>query len=179
MKKLCIGALAMILSGCADSVSVYKAESPKFDFITYFTGPVTAWGVIYDWKGTVTKRFSIDMNGSMQTKDGEQVFHLAETFHYTDGEKLERYWDVKRDLDDENKLYGYAPEVPTKAIGHQSGNAIHFTYPFMLEYAEGKSVKVNMDDWMYLVDEDTLVNKNVIRKFGIKVAEIQIFFKKK
>ena len=169
----------MFLTACSGvNVDHYQQNTPKFDFIDYFTGNVQAWGVIYDWKGAVTKRFSIDMNGAMQQKEGKDIFHLAEKFTYSDGETLERYWDVARDPEDANVLYGYAPEVPTKAVGKQSGNSIQFKYPFLLEYKEGSTIKVSMDDWMYLVDTQTLVNKNTVRKFGLKVAELQIFFRK-
>ena len=36
-----------------------------------------------------------------------------------------------------------------------------------------------MDDWMYLVDEDTLLNRTVLSKFGFRAAEISIAFRRR
>jgi hypothetical protein len=36
-----------------------------------------------------------------------------------------------------------------------------------------------MDDWMWLIDDKTLSNQTVMTKFGIKFAEINIFFRKR
>ena len=35
-----------------------------------------------------------------------------------------------------------------------------------------------LDDWMYLVDAGTLLNRSTITKFGIRFAEITIAFRK-
>ena len=38
---------------------------------------------------------------------------------------------------------------------------------------------MNMDDWMWLIDEKTLANRTTVSKFGIEFAEISIFFRKR
>ena len=38
---------------------------------------------------------------------------------------------------------------------------------------------VDVDDWMYLVDEDTLLNRSSINKLGIRFGEITIAFRKR
>jgi hypothetical protein len=44
---------------------------------------------------------------------------------------------------------------------------------------DGTTYHVDMDDWMYLVDDRTLGNRTVLTKFGLKMAEITIFFRKR
>jgi hypothetical protein len=39
--------------------------------------------------------------------------------------------------------------------------------------------KVTLDDWMYLLDDNILVNKSTIKKFGITFGKLTIFFQKK
>jgi len=39
-------------------------------------------------------------------------------------------------------------------------------------------VKLDMDDWMWLIDERTLVNKTRFSKFGIGFGEVTLFFRK-
>ena len=41
-----------------------------------------------------------------------------------------------------------------------------------------KKYKVQLDDWMYLIDKKTLINKSEIKKFGITFAKLTIFFHK-
>jgi hypothetical protein len=36
-----------------------------------------------------------------------------------------------------------------------------------------------MDDWMYLVEENIILNRTSMRKFGFKVGEIVLVMKKK
>jgi hypothetical protein len=36
-----------------------------------------------------------------------------------------------------------------------------------------------MDDWMWQIDERTLANRTRMSKFGVDVAEISIFFRKR
>jgi hypothetical protein len=33
-----------------------------------------------------------------------------------------------------------------------------------------------MDDWLYRIDETTVINRNAMRKFGLKVGELVIGF---
>ena len=40
-------------------------------------------------------------------------------------------------------------------------------------------MNLNMDDWMYLVDDDTIINRTSMNKFGLEVGEIVLIMKKK
>ena len=35
-----------------------------------------------------------------------------------------------------------------------------------------------MDDWMYLMDEDTLINRTLMSKFGVEVGQVTLFFRR-
>jgi len=43
---------------------------------------------------------------------------------------------------------------------------------------DGKTYAVQFDDWMYQMDDTTMLNKSVMRKFGFKLGEIVISFRK-
>jgi len=43
----------------------------------------------------------------------------------------------------------------------------------------GKTYHVQFDDWMYLHDQQTMVNRASMSKFGFKLGEVTLFFKKK
>jgi hypothetical protein len=36
-----------------------------------------------------------------------------------------------------------------------------------------------MDDWMYLIDENTMVNRAKMSKFGFEVGEVTLFFRRR
>jgi hypothetical protein len=38
---------------------------------------------------------------------------------------------------------------------------------------------MKMDDWMFLMDENTLVNRTQMSKFGIDLGEVTLFFKRR
>ena len=37
---------------------------------------------------------------------------------------------------------------------------------------------LSMDDWMYLMDEDTLINRTSMSKFGVEVGQVTLFFRR-
>ncbi|CAN5246457.1 hypothetical protein BH10PSE18_BH10PSE18_26540 [soil metagenome] len=63
------------------------------------------------------------------------------------------------------------------AQGEQRGNAFHWTYT--LKQPVGDSVyEVQMDDWMYLVDGKVMLNRAVMRKFGVRVGDVTLSFQR-
>ncbi|MFN7673445.1 MAG: DUF3833 family protein, partial [Betaproteobacteria bacterium] len=86
-----------------------------------------------------------------------------------------RIWKIRKDGD---RYIGTAGDVVGEATGVASGNALQWNYVLRLPPEQG-SYEVNMDDWMWLIDDKTLANQTVMTKFGIKFAEINIFFRKR
>ena len=43
---------------------------------------------------------------------------------------------------------------------------------------EGDVVRVSFDDWMYLLDEDRLINRAEISKFGIHLGEVILYIER-
>ena len=39
--------------------------------------------------------------------------------------------------------------------------------------------QMNMDDWMWMIDDKTLANRTTMSKLGVTFAEITIFFRKR
>ena len=63
------------------------------------------------------------------------------------------------------------------ATGKHKGFAFRFSYNLLLPL-DGDIYKVSMDDWMYQLDKYRVMNNTSINKFGIKVAEVTLFFDK-
>jgi hypothetical protein len=64
------------------------------------------------------------------------------------------------------------------AIGKVAGNALHWKYTLQLP-VDGKVYDVKFDDWMWLMDENTMMNRSTMSKFGFDLGEVSLFFKKR
>ena len=100
---------------------------------------------------------------------------LEEDFTFNDGETQRRVWTFRR-IDD-GRYTGTADDVVGEATGEIYGNALRWQYVLEIE-VDGRSWNINFDDWMYLLDEQTLFNRTVMKKFGLRVGEVTLFFLK-
>lgn len=64
-----------------------------------------------------------------------------------------------------------------EAQGQLAGNAFRWQYRLSLP-VDGRVWEVNFDDWMYLMDQDTLINRASMRKFGIEWGQVTLFFRR-
>lgn len=170
-----------LLAACATSPQTYQAETPKMDFISYFSGTTHGYGAIYGFTGKVTDRFYVAMQGTAGTNpQGQRTLHLAETFTYSSGKSQNRYWDVTESAP--GQITATAPDVPGGATGVQSGNAVQFKYKIEIPRDNGKTITLGSSDWMWMMPaagpDSVILNRNQLSKFGIPVAELVITFTK-
>jgi hypothetical protein len=163
---------ALLLQGCAGpKVADYTGQQPALDLRTYFNGPLTAHGVFTDRSGAVVKRFIVKMKCTWQGDNGV----LEEDFSYSDGTTQRRVWRLSRQAD--GRYTGQADDVVGQASGEVAGNAFQWRYTLALP-VDGRVWDVQLDDWMYLMDADTLLNKATMSKWGIRLGEVTLSFKK-
>lgn len=168
---LLMGAALFVLTGCAaPNVSSYADTKPKLDIREYFNGKLKAYGTIQDFTGEVVSRFTADITGSWEGNVGT----LDEQFVFDDGKTEERIWTLSV-ADDGVHFTGTAHDVIGEAKGEQHGHALNMTYT-LRRTINGRELDFSMDDWMYRIDEDTLINKTSMKKFGITVATLTIGF---
>lgn len=160
------------IGGCMSiEPEIYAGTEPELRLEEYLDGQVAAWGIVQDRKGKVLRRFEVDMVGEWDGDSGT----LHETFRHTDGEESLRIWRIKKESD--TRYTGTADDVVGAATGIRAGNALHWRYVLALE-VQGRTWNISFDDWMYLLDDRTLVNKATMRKFGFRVGEVTLFFRK-
>ncbi|KGM42072.1 lipoprotein [Aquabacterium sp. NJ1] len=165
--------LACSLAGCAGGPvpADYAKEQPRLDLREYFNGPLTAHGIFTDRSGRVVKRFTVQMVGRWQGGNGV----LEEDFNYSDGSKQRRVWRLT-DLG-QGRWRGQADDVVGDAVGEVAGNALNWHYTLRLP-VDGKTYEVQFNDWMYLMDGRTMLNKAVMSKFGFTLGEVTLSFSK-
>ncbi len=175
MKRLTKGIYLMtflaMFSGCQHRIAAYAKETPSMSIKEFFTGDIKAWGIVQNWKGRVTRRFTVQMKGSWQGDVGT----LQEEFLYNDGQKQSRTWTITKLPD--GQYEGRAADIIDKATGETTGNAARWNYVMDLPVGD-TTYHVRFDDWMWQLDEKTLMNRSYIKKFGLTVAELTIFMQK-
>jgi hypothetical protein len=175
MKKISlIINLLIIMFSCScsnNSPKIYSQNSPKMDIRNYFRGNLEAFGILKDRSGKVIKTFTVKLKGSWQGNSGK----LEEDFVFSDGKTDHRVWELN--MIDDNNFTGKAGDVVGNANGEQYGNALRMNYVLTIP-VDNRKIDVKIDDWMYLIDSDSLINVSELRKFGFKVASLTIGFKK-
>lgn len=162
---------SLALFSCSVELSDYQKQGAVFDIKKYFTGDVIAWGTVQDHTNKVNRMFCVEIKGTWQGDKGV----LAEKFYFKDGEVSFRNWQLTKQ--NNGHYIGTAEDVVGTAIGMHKGFAFQFQYELSLK-VDDDIYLVSMDDWMYQLDEYRVMNKTSMSKFGIKVAEINIFFDK-
>lgn len=173
-RTLCILATGLLLAGCSASINGddYDSISPKFDIEAFFDGNVIAWGIVQDRSGEVVQRFIVNIDAYKE--DGKLI--LDETFEYGVGEgPVKRIWTLTKN--DDGTYTGNAGDIAGDATGVSHGNAFNFVYEMDLDVG-GSTYRVNFDDWFWAFDENTMMNRSYIKKFGITFAEVSIFMQK-
>jgi hypothetical protein len=162
--------MAANLSGCASpTVEDYAGQKPVLDLRTYFNGVVDAWGIFTDRNGKVVKRFTVEMKCQWQNDQGI----LDEDFVYSDGTKEKRIWKL---TNKGNGAYvGTAGDVVGTAEGQTKGNAFNWRYTLALP-VDGSILNVQMDDWMYLMNDRVMLNKARMTKLGVHLGDVTLSF---
>lgn len=171
LKTIILMGVLVALFGCAPDVSVYKEEKPTLKIQEYLNGNVEAWGIVEDYSGTVVSRFHVKMVGKWKGKTGT----LSEEFTYSDGAKQERLWNLE--LLENGEFKGTAADVIGEMRGKTAGNAAAMQYVLKLP-VKGAEYTFKLDDRLYLLNDTYLINRAKMKKFGITVAELTLFFKK-
>lgn len=169
MKILCKLTLAfavVIISACGSvAIEEYGAEQPALVPEAFFDGPLVATGVIKNRSGRVIRRFTADIDASWTGGVGT----LDEDFVFSDGERSNRVWTLEPA--GEGGYRATAGDVVGVGDARVAGNAMFLEYVLRVPYGDS-SIDLNIDDRMYLVTPDKLINESVMRKFGFRVGEI-------
>lgn len=164
-------ALLFLLAGCSADIRDYQNDKPTFDLFGYFSGETRAWGMVQDYQNKQTRRFEVVIKGEVV----DNTLTLHEKFEYNDGEHQARTWRIIRNKD--GSYQGTANDIVGVAQGNTAGNAFNWRYDMDVKTDNG-TVKLHFDDWLFRQDEKHLFNVTSLRKFGLEVAKVTLFFEK-
>ena len=175
MKNIIYLFIFLLINACSNmKLEDYKDKKPILKLEEYFNGKTIARGVFEDRFGNIKKSFKFFIYGSW---DGKYLI-LKEDFIYDDGTKDYREWKLTKDQNNPNHYSGYADGVIGTASGSVSGNAFNWKYGFKLKVGNS-TLNVKFDDWMFLQEDGYLMNIAKVKKFGITLGRVILFFEKK
>ncbi len=168
--------MTAIDKGKRASITVANDLSPvatdnRFELTTFFSGRTHAWGVFEDRFGRLQRRFYVDMEGVW---DGD-TFILRETFTYDTSDVENRTWRVKPD--GQGRFLATCAECVGVAKGVCERDSISMQYKFKLSVG-GRNVVVDFQDKLYRMGASKAINRTVMRKWGVKLGELSLFFER-
>ena len=156
----------LLLQACSSiPVDSYSDFSPAFDPREFFSGELTAHGVVKNRGGRVIRTFNADIQANWKNDVGT----LLENFRFDDGETQQRIWTL---IPDGNGSYiGSANDVIGASQLTFSGNSLFMDYVLRIPYGDS-TIDVHVDDRMYLISTDVLINESSMSKYGLEVGSI-------
>lgn len=141
------------------------ASGPEFDIRTVLNGHLLCDGIIYGPTGRVASRFTARFYAEWNGDSGV----MREHFHYDSGSEQHREWRLS--VGQNGQIVAEADDLVGPGSGQQNGSSVQLTYRIKLPEGGGGH-ELDVVDWMYLLENGTIMNRSQFRKFGIKVGEL-------
>lgn len=160
-------ASALHLSSCTSAgVDRYADKQPRLIMEDFFSGQLTAHGVVKNRSGDVIRYFNADICAQWST-DGKGT--LEELFVFDDGERQTRTWVlVPAGV---NRYEAQANDVVGTSTATLAGNALFLDYVLQIPYRK-RIIDVGVHDRMYLVNPNIIINESTLHKWGFHVGTV-------
>ena len=167
-KLLTLCLLVTLVSACSSvKVGDYRDFEPNLHPESFFVGYLSAHGVIKNRGGLVIRTFNADIEASWD--DG--IGTLVEDFIFDDGSTEQRIWTLSPRGD--GSYTATAADVIGTGQLEMAGNSLFLDYVLRIPYGDS-TVDVRVDDRMYLISPNVLINESTMKKFGIRVGTIDL-----
>lgn len=163
--------LALAACGARPDLDDHSGQDPELELERFLAGKLKAHGIFQDLFGTVRRSFVADIEG---TWDGTTLT-LTEDFTYEDGTTEQRVWRLTKTGDE--TWSGTADGVVGIAEGEERGNAFNWRYTIDLATPDG-TMRASFDDWLWQLDDEVIINKAYVSRYGITIGELMIFFRR-
>lgn len=145
----------------------FNNTQPEFIPEIYFSGRMSAYGVVKNRKGTIIRSFKGEMIGF----GIKGVGTLKEKFIYDDKEESTRTWKL---IPTGDKSYdATAEDIVGVSKMIANGNSVMLDYIMTIPYKKSK-ININVQDWLHLQEDGVIINHSKMKKFGFVVGELVI-----
>lgn len=162
----------LFVAGCSEPlpVSRFASTQPALDPVKFFTGHVVSWGVMENRSGAPTAIVRTDCEG---VADGADTLHMTQRLTIGNDPSTTRTWEMRRVSPEHYEAT--ANDMVGTAHGVAAGRAFHWNWTLAL--SPGNALKnVTMDQWWYLQDDGSLLNRTTVSKVGFIAAEVTEHF---
>lgn len=156
-----------LLTGCTPSLETYNNTKPTASIRQFFDGKIKGYGIIQDYSGDVVSRFDVDMVGTWKGNVGT----LDEDFVYYNGTKQKRIWTITQNSD--GTYTGQADDIIGTAQGRENGSAVQWVYQMKIPVGDSEYT-FTLDDWMWQMNDNIVINRSYFRKLGVTAAELTL-----
>lgn len=148
-----------------------RNETAPFDLLAFFEGRTEADGVFEDRSGRARRRFTVRLTG-LTSGDG---LLLEENFIFDDGERQCRTWNLRRGAG--QAFTGTCSDAVSAAHGRFEPGKALLTSELRLAMGS-RGIALRFDDVFYETGSGTVLNRSRVSKWGIRVGEVLIVFRK-
>ena len=135
----------------------------------FFECPAKAYGVFQDRFGRPRRLFSAEIEPTFDNG----VLTLEERFTFDDGAKEKRVWNIRPMSG--GHYTATADGVIGTAAGSPEGAALRWRYTFALDIGS-RILNVQFDDWMCRQSRTVLINRAIVKKWGIRIGDLTLVF---
>jgi hypothetical protein len=148
-----------------------RNEAANFDLLSFFEGRTTAFGVFEDRSGRLKRHFTVEMTGRA---DGSSLV-LEEHFLFDNGERQERTWTLTRG--DGDSFTGTCEDAASVAHGRFERGRAFLSSVLRLKVGS-RLVAMKFDDVFYDAGEGSVINRSTVSKWGVRLGQVLIQFRK-
>ena len=165
------GALLLAIASCSPPpVRSFAGDGPEFDPVRFFSGPIQSWGVMENRSGEPT---AIVVTGGRGEPEGPDGVHFPQRVQVGDDKPMQRDWHMRRL--GVGRYEATANDMVGTAQGEAAGRTFHWTWTLAL-HPGNPLTNVSMDQWWYLQTDGSMLNRTIITKLGVVVAEVTEHF---
>lgn len=170
--RLILYSTLVLLTACSGlDVDTYTDNTPELVPQQFLQGDLDAHGVVKNRSGEVIRYFNATIKAHWEDGTGT----LEEAFLFDDGEQQERIWTLTPQGN--NSFSATAGDVVGIGDAQFAGNSMFLNYVLRVPYNDD-TIDLTIDDRMYLVNENTLINESKMYKFGFQVGSILLVIQK-
>ena len=164
---LVLSCLALLLCACGGpDLARIGGDAPSFDPLLFFTGHTRSWGVLEDRSGAPSGVVTTDCLGTLEN-DG--TLRMVQHLTMPDGGVTERTWHLRPD--GIGSWQATANDMVGTAEGSSHGRVFHWDWTLATRPGD-PLFDVTMSQWMYGLQDGSMLNRTQISKLGVILAEV-------
>jgi len=156
------------------AIEDFKPTKPIFLPERFLVGRLEGWAVLENLIGGLMRRATITAHGEFEANTLTVL--LTETYTFDDGHSDTLRWTIRKL--GEGQYTGHENRIVGEAAGEQAGCAFHWKYTRDTPQAGGDTVRLNLDDWFYAIDESACIVRGTAGRAGIPFATAHVTYRK-